>query len=127
MNQADFWLIPTSRWSFMLDTPFRFVEIDPEGPVLEGDVRAANNGPGADAEILPAIRAPVRHRLSVRDRLGVEAAAVPAAPLAEMLSNHSVAASSLGNSLVNECDPFAVGFPGCLSSHSFISFSLLER
>ena len=68
------------------------------------DVGAGNGGAGADAEVAPAVRAPVGHRLGAGNLAGLDAPALSAderPPAHSTLSGHSVAACSVGNMFIN--------------------------
>ena len=58
----------------------RDFEVDGDRPLAERDTRVRERGPGADAEVAPAVRAPVGHRLAGLSCRGVRRAALPAAP-----------------------------------------------
>ena len=59
----------------------REAQVDADSPLPQLDFRALHRRPGADAEVAPAIRAPVGHP-GVRRRARVHTAAVPAAAFA---------------------------------------------
>ena len=57
----------------------RQAEIDGDGPLAQRDVRSRDGRSSSDAEVTPAIGAPVRHGLAVWDFHGLPAPALPAA------------------------------------------------
>ena len=96
-------------------------QVDGDGPFAERDVGPRNCRAGADAEIGAAIRAPVGHRLSVRDFLCPRAATLPAVALAapehvlEPLGGRFLGREHVHQ--LNDGDAFAVRFAGCLFGH----------
>ena len=57
-------------------------KVDRNGPLAQRDIRPGYRRSRAHREVTPAVGAPVRHRLRVRDFAGSEASALTAAPLA---------------------------------------------
>lgn len=55
------------------------LQVERDDPLAQWDLRPMHGSAGPDAEILPAVRAPVRHRVSVGNLLCAGAAAVVAA------------------------------------------------
>ena len=83
-----------------------------------GTFERAISGPGADAEVAPAVRAPVGHRLSLGNLAGIDAPALPAAAPASPHDAFKPRGSGfLGREHVHQIDDghaFAVRSPRCL-------------
>ena len=56
-------------------------KVDGNGPFTEGDVGSGDSSSGANAEVAPAVRAPVRHRLCIGNFPGLQAPTLAAASL----------------------------------------------
>ena len=91
-------------------------QVDRDGPLAQRDIGTSNRRSGANAEIGPAIRAPVGHRLGVGNVPRVNASAFPA--VAPVAPNDGFEPRRrlrfIGKHVrhLNQRQTFAVGFPG---------------
>ena len=95
-------------------------QVDGYNPLAEIDVAMGERRSSSDTEVFAAVAAPIRHGLSVRNVMGVDATAVSATPIAapegalEPLCSRILIGKHIQQ--LHNCDAFTMGFTVCSRS-----------